>query len=65
MKKENKFGERLMIARMLSRRTQESCAAELGVASSTWRNWERGRTDPHNSIKKLIKQVLPAFENQT
>jgi transcriptional regulator with XRE-family HTH domain len=37
------ISSRIRQARVISQRSQEACAAQLGVASSTWNGWERGR----------------------
>ena len=63
MKKENifekRFRERLKTLRKEKDLFQKDIAEKIGVALSTYSNWEQGRTQP--SIQDIYK-LLMAFE---
>jgi DNA-binding XRE family transcriptional regulator len=54
------FESPLMRFRLLRRMTQQELADELGVSSTTIRNWESGRAVPNLTIPQVKKlcQVL-------
>ena len=54
--KKNKFCEKLKDIRDEKRLSQKAISEKLGVAVSTYANWEQGRTEPCiNDIYRLIE----------
>ena len=53
---QRKFNEQLKDYRIDKRLSQREVAEQLGVATSTYSNWEQGRTQPSiDDLKNIIK----------
>lgn len=56
MENKERFCERLKYIRWEKRLSQKAVSEKLGVAVSTYANWEQGRTEPSiNDIYKIIE----------
>lgn len=61
---QRKFNEQLKDYRIDKRLSQREVAEQLGVATSTYSNWEQGRTQPSIDDLKNIIKILDINPNE-